>query len=199
MEVTITPLFKTPEIKRKTRAAQAAIEKATISALNKIATQGMTQGRKAITETYNIKNADVKPAFKLIRARKDNPIATIRARGDTSLPLFKFGGLPKAPVSQAGIPAPYKRRRKASAKVLKKGTRERFRHAFVAKMGSEVSIYERTTGKRLPVRKLRAIGIPAMFENVSVKAIDGIVRAKGQQIYEHEAGYYLDKAGVRRR
>ena len=197
MQVDITPTFNMANVKRTSKAASSAIDKAIVSALNKIAAQGLTGGRKAITTKYNIKASDIKPAITLLKARKSNPVAIIRARGAKALPLFKFGGLPKAPVSQAGIKAPYRGRRKASAKVLKKGKREKLRHAFVAKLGGNVSIYERVGSKRLPVRKVMSLGIPVMFEHASVHAIEDYVKAQGQQIFEHELGHYLKKVSVK--
>ena len=198
MQVTLTPLQSMSGIKSKSRAVQMATEKAIVSSLNKMAAQGMTQGRKAITDKYNIKAKDVKNAITIKRASKGRHEAIIKARGDSSLPLFLFGGSPKQPKSQVGIKAPYKRRTRASAKVLKAGKREKLKHAFVAKMPSgNVGIFERVGKKSLPLREKTTIGIPKMFKFEAVKAIDRVVETKGEQIFKHELGYYLDKIGVR--
>mgnify|MGYP001339230317 CR=1 FL=1 len=195
--IDIKPLFNPGKIKADSKKAKLAIEKATVSTLNKLGSQGITQGRKAITSTYNIKAKDVSSSITLIKANKNHKIATIRAKGDNSLPLFKFGGRPSMPASQAGIKVPYRRRTKASAKVLRGGKREKFKHAFVAKMGSNISIYQRTTGKSLPVKILKTMGVPGMFRSKAITVIDTLIKDKGQQIFEHELKFYLDRAGIK--
>jgi len=193
MQIDITPMFNTSKIKATSKAAQRAVDKAIVSSLNKIAAQGTTKGKKAITTTYNIKARDITPAIKVIEAKKGHHVVTVHAKGGQYLSLYKFGGLPKQPVSQAGIKAPYKRRRKASAKVLKRGARTKMRHAFVAKLKGSTAIYQRTTGRSLPIRRLNAIGIPVMFKDQAVQAIGAYVVSDGQRIFDHELKHYLDK------
>ncbi len=181
------------------------IERGAVSALNKIGAQGVTVSVRTMTNEYNIKTRDVKKGVRLIRARAGSAqragriYATIAASGG-AFPLFKFGGLPKAPVSQAGIPAPYKGRRRASVRVRRGAGRTTLKHAFVARMRSgHVGIFERRGPRSLPVKELYSLGVAQMFKLKAVDALVKLMREKGPRTLRHEIGYQMSRNRMKRR
>lgn len=202
MEVTVTIDGMDKLINKIRREIPAAADKACVSAVNKLAAQGVTQGVKAITAVYNIKQRDVKKGVKLEKAARGNSaraarlFATIRGSGPR-LPIYQFGALPKEPPSQKEIPKPYTRRKRASAKVLKQGGRKKFQHAFIAKMLSgHKGMFERTgevRGRRSIIREIYTMGVAQMFKAKAVDTIKRLVRTKGAQVLKHELDYYLGK------
>lgn len=195
-----------------------AVGRGVVSGLNKIGAQGRTLSVRSITGFYNIKAKDIKQGVSLTRARaasgrsRGRMFASIRAKAG-SFPLMSFGGLPKEPVSQKGIPRgtgkgrggggrPYPGRRRASIKMRKQGSRIEVRHGFLVRTrGGRVGIFQRTgqfRGKREVIREMRSIGVAAMFRTSSVKALNRLMRDKGPAILRHEIGYHLSRARMRR-
>lgn len=173
------------------------VEKATVSALNKIGAQGMTATRREVTREYNIKQKDLKGNIKLIRARRGTKsregrlFAIISVTGK-SIPLYKFAAKPKEPPVQKGIPV--KRRKPVTVKVKKTGGRKRLSHAFVARMRSgHVGIFTRKSSESLPIHELFSVSIPKMFKMKGKEAVDKIAKTKGRQILQHELDFYLKR------
>lgn len=172
------------EMKRRIRATPKIIINARRSAVNKIASQAMTQTKKVIREIYNIKSKDMAPYLKIQKAKSNQTYAILEASG-RPIPLYKFGARPVMPVEQKGIPV--RGRKPVTVKVKRKGARKIIRHGFVARMRSgHMGIFERVGTASLPIRELYSIGIKRMFEIRAIPVIKRLVREKGPQIVKHE-------------
>ena len=187
-----------------------AVVQGVVSGLNKIGAQGVTQSVRSITRMFNIKSREVKKGVRLIRARAGGRgggrmFATIRA-ADGSFPLYKFGGRPREPVSQRGIPKaagrggkgggrPYPGRRRASFKLRRAGARMEVPHGFLVRgRGGRVGIFERTGPRSMPIREMRSVGVASMFQMSARSALDRLMRDKGPGILRHEIAYRVERA-----
>lgn len=187
-----------------------AVVQGVVSGLNKIGAQGVTQSVRSITRMFNIKTGEVKKGVRLIRARAGGRgggrmFATIRA-ADGSFPLYKFGGRPREPVSQRGIPKaagrggkgggrPYPGRRRASFKLRRAGARMEVPHGFLVRTRSgRVGIFERTGPGSMPIREMRSVGVASMFQMSARSALDRLMRDKGPGILRHEIAYRVERA-----
>jgi len=175
------------------------VERATVSALNKIGAQGITQTKRAITKKYNIKQKDLKGSLVLHRAargtksREGRHFARIAATG-SSIPLYKFAARPVEPKPQAGVAV--KRRTPVTVKVMKQGGRKKVPHAFIGRMASgHVGVFTREGKASLPIRERYSVGVAKMFEKEGVKAAEAITRTKGRQIVQQELNYYTKHWG----
>jgi hypothetical protein len=185
-----------------------AVVQGVVSGLNKIGAQGVTQSVRSITRMFNIKTGEVKKGVRLIKAsarREGRMFATIRA-ADGSFPLYKFGGRPREPVSQRGIPKaagrggkgggrPYPGRRRASFKLRRAGARMEVPHGFLVRgRGGRVGIYERTGPRSMPIREMRSVGVASMFQMSARSALDRLMRDKAPGILRHEIAYRVERA-----
>ena len=187
-----------------------AVVQGVVSGLNKIGAQGVTQSVRSITRMFNIKAREVKKGVRLIRARAGGRgggrmFATIRAKAG-SFPLYKFGGRPREPVSQRGIPKaagrggkgggrPYPGRRRASFKLRRAGARMEVPHGFLVRgRGGRVGIFERTGPRSMPIREMRSVGVASMFQMSARSALDRLMRDKGPGILRHEIAYRVERA-----
>jgi hypothetical protein len=201
----------------------AQVQAGAVSAVNKLASQGVTASVRAINASYNIKAAAAKKGVRLYKAvragksREGRLYATIIASG-RSMPLLAFGAIPAGPKSQKGIPrfelgqtmgpfrsdgdrrraakldkaGQYPGRKRVSAKVLRGGRREKFRHAFVARMPSgHIGLFERTEGRA--IREMHSVGIARMFEALAVRELERLMREKGPVVLKHELDYALGR------
>jgi len=207
-------------------ALEDAVERATVSSLNKLGNLGITASTKAITKEYNIKTAPVKDGIKLERARRETTrkaarmFAAIRATG-RAFPLFAFGGRPTTPASQAGIPrtasaktaaaerrlkakGAYPGRKRASVRVRKQTGRATLKHAFVARMKSgHTGIFERTSERgekgKEKIRELFSVGVSFMFAKRAPVILERMMKDRGIEMFRHELAFYMGRIQARRR
>ncbi len=176
------------------------IERAAVSALNKIADQSVTAASNKIREVFNIKARDVKSQVAIDKARalsggKERRLfAVIRVKGK-GWPLYDFGALPKEPFSQKGIPV--SARKTATVKILQKQARRPVVAKagyvpFVARLGSgHVGIFESRKGTR-KIRELFSVGPVDMFASAGKDAVMRICSEKGATIFQHEIEYFTN-------
>jgi len=200
------------------------VEKATASALNELGKSGVAAAKKGITAIYNIKSGDVAKAIKSVPAKasyggKGNRLFTVLYIKGGRLGLHKFGGLPKYPPSQKGIPV--NRRRRPTVKILKAaGRRPAYADStghgpFVARMtsgfgGSEtdhVGIFARTNKKRAGdpwrggtpgtrhqvIREIKTKGIAERFASHGRDALDKLLAEKGAAVFQRKLNYFFEK------
>lgn len=195
------------ELAANFRHIPKVVEKATVSALNKIGQQGVTAAKRSITDVYNLKSSDAASAIIFTRAQAASSVRDARvfvvvtARGDR-LSLHKFGGSPKTPPSQLGVPVA--RRKAPTVKILKAAPRRTVTRdtstghmPFVAGMKSgHIGIFvrsdEKSRGKE-KIRELKSRGIAEIFKKTGIAAIDKLLAEKGKSMLEHEFNYYLDR------
>jgi len=206
--MTITKIEGLDELTRKLNGLPKVVEKATVSALNKIGNQGTTQAKRKVTATYRVRAKDIKNYVTLTRARRGSagsrlfavisgsgkPFPLVRFDARSSSITQKQGSVP----SQRGIPVA--KRKAVHVKVKKQGGRKKVSHAFFARMPSgHVGIFKRdpsggrTARGSAKLRQLYTTGIRKMFEKEGIPAIVNIIRTKGRDIVRHELDYYLLK------
>jgi len=184
------------EMKRRIRATPKIIVNARRSAVNKIASQAMTQTKKVIRETYNVKSKDLTPFLKIQRAKGSQTYAVLEASG-RPIPLYKFGARPVMPIEQKGVPV--RGRKPVTVKVKRKGARKIVRGAFVARMRSgHVGIFKRIGTSSIPIEEKFSLGIKRMFEIRAIPVIKRLVREKGGAIVKHELEWATQREFQRR-
>lgn len=177
-------------------------DKATNSALNKIAQQGITAGSKAVREVYNIKARDLKA--KIVRIKAKNGKAEVIVRGDL-ISLHYFGGKQQV-VNKNG-----RKYLGATVKVKKTGGRKLVNGAFIATMpnggngifkrkdkAKTISRNQRDSKgrpkrNRLPIERLHSIKYVNMFNALGVKEIEKIFEEKFGTVFIKELGWLLEK------
>ena len=192
-------------------AARAAlgpdvVEKATRSAVNKVAAKAMTAAKKDIRQEYNVKAGDLvrrnkatgelgrgpnnRQGLSLIRARKGGQTALILGRGGP-LPLIHFGASPKTPQADQAR----KRRKGVTVRVKKSTGRTRLQHVFVAQMKSgHIGLFEREEGAdRTPIHQLYGPSVPAMLKE-NILAVEWTVENEAGRIFENELDHFFKKA-----
>lgn len=130
------------------RGIPGAMKKAEMSAVRKTTKSGKSKVSRMIRKDVNLKKANVDKRIKTkLPSTEPSGRITINNRG---FPLIEYGGSPKQPVSQKGVPVSKRKpRRGPSWKVLKKGGRHRGRNHFITRDGrGEVHIMVRTPGGR---------------------------------------------------
>jgi Prophage minor tail protein Z (GPZ) len=166
--------------------------RAIVRAVNKTAMQARTQAvREVRIVGYNIKASTVRKAITLYRARGDDPVARLRARG-LPIPLIEYGA----------------KQTKGGVSVRVKSGRRTLRHAFIATMKSghkgvfvrEGKGHKRVTKKGrsymsgLPIKELYGPSIPDSLSNEAVeKTLAKFIADKYPAILEHELAWLASK------
>lgn len=167
-------------------------DKATVSALNKVAAQARTAAAKTIRAAgYNLKASVIKDQMRISKASPSRLIATVTARGKP-IPLINYGARPVS----GGV----------SVNVLK--GRKVIAHAFIATMPSGhrgVFIRQGSTHKkvvkggrvvleRLPIKQLFGPSVPDAMGNAAVmQALQDLVQTKFGDILRSEVAYYTSR------
>jgi Prophage minor tail protein Z (GPZ) len=157
--------------------------------LQKVAKQGKTEAKKQITSEYNVKSSDVEARLS-VRVERVGSSATAYVAAKylsnrKRIPLIKFS-------------AKDTKRRGVTFKVLRKGKRDRLRHAFIATMPSgHTGVYQRTRGGK-SISEVKGIDIVPMFAGKRVKPlVIKKMEAAGPRVIEHELAFELKRAGLR--
>lgn len=205
----------------------AQAQKAAMSAVNKIAAQGVTASVRAITDNYNIKTGVAKKALRIKKATRPRSksegrmYATIIATG-RFIPLISYGAIPSVPVSQKGIlryecgqtMGPFRNEgdRRRAAKLDKAGQYPgRKRVSTKVKRAGRRETFRHAFVARMPsghiglfegtegraIREMHSVGIARIFETFAVREIERIMRDKGPSVLKHELDYYLGRIKVK--
>jgi hypothetical protein len=169
------------------------IDKATASALNKVAAQARTEGKRAIAEGYTIKRSEIKPRLK--RARRNSLRAELSVYSKKlGLSLTKF----KATKLKRGVKV-----------AVKRGVPKLLPGAFKATMKSgHEGVFYREGDKRLmskgryagkkykrqPIVERFGPNVPVLFASRKVnKRMNDKIEDKLPAILNHEIEYYKNK------
>lgn len=154
------------------------------STTNKLAALANTQVKRAITDSYNIKQKDLK--IEIARATGGSLSAFIKGpKRQKSLGGFK------AIKTQSGVSA-----------FVKKGETLDVPSAFVAKTtkfkdaGGRVytGVFRRKGKERLPLVSLYALSVGHLLKSDWVQnVINKIIKENGQRLFNHELEFYIGK------
>lgn len=166
-------------------------DRATVRALNKVATTVRAEASKEIRAVYNIKAKVAKGEIAITKARKNYLVAFVTASGKR-LPLIEFDAR-----WNRKSPPPIG----ASVKVLTKGGRKAVRGAFIAKAkGGKLGVFRRTGAARKPIEYLLSVGVRQAFASKAVNAaLIKIVRQRFPIVFEQEYRFAISKLGLSRR
>lgn len=176
------------------------VNKAMVSALNKIGAKAATAASRQIRDKYVIAAKNLRKrgtsnrrGIDVVKARLGHAEAIILSSGQP-LPLANFRVSPKTPVADQA-----RKRRKGIRYQVVKGKRVQVKTAFVARMRSgHVGVFRRTTKARLPIRELFGPSIPQMFgEQQTLDSIFRTVAADAPEILQRELEFQISKAAGR--
>lgn len=149
------------------------------SALNRAVTNVAKNVSKEVRTEYNIKAGDIKTTLSKTRASRSNLSAIVRSRGEP-IPLDRFKVSPKT--------VQPKRKKPIKVGVKKDGLKEVL-GAFVADI-SGIKIFERTTNKRLPIKRLFGPSVPQMIGNQDI--VDKI-NHEGQETFKNRLDHEIER------
>lgn len=152
---TVSVNLQTDDWKRAIRALRAKAPARIARAVNRSATSTQAVMAREVARDMGLKVGTAKQAMKLDKATGSRLSAEIEATG-AQIPLSEFGA--KGPLPSYG------RGRGVTAKM--QGSRRRYPHAFMARVGSHVGVFARspdTRGPRLPIIELHGPSIPLVF------------------------------------
>jgi hypothetical protein len=177
------------------------VERATNSAVNKVARGARTRMQRAITSEYRISAATVRERLFVQRASKKGLAFTAVLLGNNkakgrgmNLIYFaqeKLTGKEKAvwrkqsATKRGGIRAP-----QIPLQIKRTGGRVYVKGAFVGNMGR--TLFKRTGDSRLPIEALHTIGVPQMFNSTkNVRAVEQWVNENFPRILKAEMRYFV--------
>lgn len=202
------------------KGSELALEKATVSALNKTITSTNSFAAKKIADEYRITQKDVKKALELRRATLAKMEAEISSKGAPGIPLSDFSVTPGRVPSTIHKPGkeitvigkrgrPLKGRHIARKSdrylpgkginvMIRRGSRKLIRNAFVVRLKSgHVGVFAKRSGKRLPVEELFGPSVVRILDSERYrKPIDDFAGQTMDKNMAHEAEYYLQREGV---
>ena len=138
-------------------------DKAAVMALNKTAAKGKTEMARAISSEYAIRQAEVRPKLRVLRASRGRLTAILDPWGSgkrRSLNVVKF--------MESKVSLAEGRRRKKGGtqnqlrfKIKKGGAAKTITGAFIGNKGR--TVFKRTGDARLPIEAVQTVGVPQMF------------------------------------
>ena len=174
-----------PDVQKALASLQSDIaNKATASALNKVAAQAKTAMSREIRAEFVMSASKVNEALRINRAKvsqgrfsMEASLESPRKRG-RSLNLASFG----ARQTRKGV----------TFKIKRGGARQLIPGSFLINGGKTVMIRE---GKqRLPIKALQTIDVASMFNTKRINAkVVQMIEAKLPAIFENEARYFTDR------
>lgn len=139
--------------------------KASSAALNRVVRSARTQVSRDIRDVYNMKARDVSRVITVSQSSPKRLIAILKTAG-RNIPLIFFDAKQK----NIGV----------SVKI-KRGARKTIRGAFLATMPSgHTGVFMRKGKGRLPIKELRTIGLPAMFNSKLIR--EKLIQFIGQNL-----------------
>lgn len=184
-------------LRRKLNAIEKHLgDNAVVSALNKTAAQAKTRMSELIRADYNISAALVRERLRIRKAQRSG-IATFTAlligNPETggqrrSMNLVHF--LEKNATAKAFRRGKNLRLDELRFHVRKTGGKQRLPGAFIGNKGRTVFI--RTSAGRLPIKAVRTIGVPQMFNTKkNITEIKAWIEANLPRILDSEVKHYL--------
>lgn len=160
--------------------------------LKKIAAQGATVAKRAITADYNVKSAEVGRRLHLTSDMR-NMQASINARprkyargpGSNRIPLIEFSA---RDTKKSGV----------KFKIRKAGSQTKLRHAFIATMpNGHRGVFQRVPGTK-KIREVVGIDVPQMFSGPRVRPkVEARIREVGPRVLLHELERRLVRLGFK--
>lgn len=137
--------------------------KAAASALKRAASSARTAGVRKVRERYTIKAKDVNAVFKIVGKPSASSLEAVLRAKTGSLPLINYQTSPGKP--------PSKQPKSGVKATVVRGKRSVLKHAFVTKVGSggHIGVFERSTGKRFPIKEIFGPPIPQLLNNEEVR------------------------------
>ena len=200
-------------IKKEIKTFENAINKASISATNKVARQALTDGKKAIKRTYLIKPSVLNSSTKVYKATYNYPAARIIAFGK---PLsFSYHGAIQQKKTGVSIMV-----RKGARKIMRGGFKATMPKTNDYQTTQHVGVFYRTNKSKrkyklggagyiniyargasptmLPIVERKGPSAVNLIQSKAARnAIDNYVKQNHGRIYSHELNYYSKSAGRR--
>ncbi|MES2685691.1 MAG: hypothetical protein V4706_02655 [Pseudomonadota bacterium] len=160
--------------------------------LKKVALQGATVAKRAITADYNVKSGEVAKRMHVTLDPRGLEAAIIarprkyaRGPGSNRIPLIEFSA---KDTKKSGV----------RFKIRKAGGATTLRHAFIATMPSgHRGVFQRVPGTR-KIREVVGIDVPMMFMGKRVRpAVLARISEVGPRVILHELAFRLSKLGFK--
>ncbi len=181
------------------RSAAPAMERATLSALNKTARSSRSYTVKRTAERYRVSQKALRKEIELIISRHGQRKARLRAAGSPGVPLYKFKPTPRrVPSTKRTKRGKYTPRGGISIAVRKDHARKKIKGAFVAQMRSgHIGVFRREKKRKLPIKELFGPSPVKMLDaEANYDALQQFSEKEMEKNIVHDANYFLRKYGV---
>mgnify|MGYP005864260721 CR=1 FL=1 len=156
----IAAIFKADMVIKDYKSVSNKFPDAMQAAMNDSAAQAKTYAAKEITDVYNIKSADIKSNFKLIKATNARMVLQITGYGaGISLRRFAATRSKRLTTTQSGV-----KRHVIGAKIWKSRTKQEISGVF-GLSGKLKTVMKRSTSERFPIQKAFGPGVAYMFND----------------------------------
>ena len=185
IEQTITIDQRTVKnVQKRLKGIEKKAPNAISNALNRTISNLATNIGREVRAVYPVKASEIRPTLIKKTAKPNALNASIKSKG-------KVLGLDQFKVS----PKTVQPLRKKPIKVaVKKGALKSLPNAFVADI-SGIKIFERTSKKRLPIRRLYGPSVPQMLKNVGVQEkLNVQANNKFKERLDHEINRLIERS-----
>ena len=188
MQLSIQTNF--PEVAAALAKVQAEVARpATARALNATVAQAKTNMSREIRAEFNLSAGYVRDRLRITRA-------SVRS-GRLNLSAELIGGDGKRRSANVIAFAAKETSRGVSVKIKKAGSRKTIAGAFIANKGR--TVFAREGKKRLPIKPVRTVDVPQMFNTRKVNAaVIRTIEQRFPQIFERELAYALTQFNATR-
>ncbi|SDP69696.1 phage tail protein [Desulforhopalus singaporensis] len=198
------------ELRRLTKgiaAAEPALEKATVSALNKSIVSTRAYGVKLVARDYAVTQKAVRKELKIYRANLHRKQASIVGSGSPGIPLYQFRPTPRRVPSTKRLKSGGYSPKEGIKVMIRRGSRKVVKGAFIAETESgHIGVFKRRErGLGNWWNAFRKNRIEKMFGPSPLRILDSEHYYEKLDNYTeeimdknmaHEADYFLKKAGV---
>jgi len=170
--------YKLDRVTKLLAGIPGGVYKAVGSAIKRAAQHGLTLGMRIVSEEYAIGQSELKRRTKhintIVRDNAGSYEVTFGYRGNV-IPLIKYD----TRVNRSG---------RVYTRVLRQNARQALEHAFIARVGSHMGVFERETDARFPIRELFGPSSVQAFyaREETVDKMDEAIRRKYGERIEHE-------------
>ncbi|MHB0998210.1 MAG: phage tail protein [Armatimonadota bacterium] len=151
---------------------KAGAPRAMASALNKTVTGVRTDTVKMLTQTYTVKQKDIKKSITIGRKASLANLQAVVAGNYNAISLINFKVRPKSVTKR--------RPKKGVTTEVKRGETASIPHAFIAPLGGKPQVTTRVGKSRLPIKKRFGPAVPGMMNNN--KVADTVMKLAGDRL-----------------
>lgn len=170
------------DLQEKVKGLPVGLQRATGLAINRTLEMTRTEMIRKSLGLYDVKKRDLLKDLKIVKSNRHTLYGRIESKGNL-LGLDHFKLSPKKRTEN---------KRKVGVSVKRRGHKH-IPNAFIAYHDGRLGAFIRTTGERLPIKRLKGPSAPQMLGEASIiDHIENYAQEKFNTRFEHEIGRLLE-------